>query len=138
MPKRPHSQTQVKLIQGLTAAAQTHGLELDVELHLRVSESRIRIADVCVFRHAPEEDIPTIPPLVVIEVISPDDSHSEIVNRLDDYQIWGVAHIWAVDPTLRQLYVYRDRDFRAVKEFRIDNLEIRLTEKQILPKPDRA
>ena len=38
------------------------------------------------------------PPLVVVEVLSPDDRLTEMLDRCQDYMTRGVAHIWVVDP----------------------------------------
>ena len=49
------------------------------ETRLRVSERRVRIADVClVSRNQPVEQVFTQPPLLVIEILSPEDRISPI------------------------------------------------------------
>lgn len=37
-------------------------------------------------------------PHIAIEIISKDESHSEMLQKLEDYQTWGVANTWTVDP----------------------------------------
>lgn len=49
--------------------------------------------------------ITTIPDLVV-EVVSPGDTHSEVSAKVNQYLSSGVQLIWIVDPQVRQITVY--------------------------------
>jgi Uma2 family endonuclease len=40
----------------------------------------------------------TNPPLLVIEILSPDDTYSGLEDRVHDYQTMGVKNIWLIDP----------------------------------------
>ncbi len=53
----------------------------------------------------PPEQIPSSPPLVVIEITSPDDRHQDLLEKLEEYRTWGVAHVWVVEPELKSLRV---------------------------------
>jgi len=69
------------------------------ELRTQVAPSRIRIPDVVVCQAPiPEEEVFTTPPYLCIEVMSPDDTHAAIQDRLDDYLQFGIPNIWVVDP----------------------------------------
>ena len=59
-----------------------------------------------VFKGEPAEDVPSSPPLVAIEILSPDDRFAGVLTKLEEYGAWGVAHVWFVDPISRKLYVY--------------------------------
>jgi Uma2 family endonuclease len=76
------------------------------ELRIRVAQDRYRIPDLCVFNEEPEDEVPATPPLLVIEILSPDDRHHELMEKLEEYRAWGVANIWIVDPELKKFYVY--------------------------------
>ena len=71
------------------------------EQRMRVSRSRIRIADLCVLKPGPQPDILVDPPLLVIEVLSPDDTYSELQERCQDYRTMGVQTVWIIDPKTR-------------------------------------
>ena len=43
----------------------------------------------------------TDPPLLVIEILSPDDSYSDTQERAQDYREMGVETVWIVDPKTR-------------------------------------
>ena len=68
---------------------------------IRVSLSRVRLADLVIV--VPAAYPPTLvePPLVVVEIISPTDSYSEIDERMRDYATMGVPNLWIIDPQQR-------------------------------------
>jgi Uma2 family endonuclease len=53
----------------------------------------------------PREPIITVPPLILIEVLSKDDSLRSMRERVDDYFNFGVQHVWILDPATRRAYV---------------------------------
>ena len=76
---------------------------------MRLAPDVYRIPDVAVFAgDEPDEQVPSRPPLLVVEIISPDDRYSEVLTKLSEYRHWGVPHIWVVDPDLRTLATYQD------------------------------
>ena len=82
-----------------------HELAWDVigstEQRMRVSPARIRIADLVVLRPGTQRDVLTAPPLLVIEILSPDDTYSDTQERAQDYRKMGVETIWIIDPKTR-------------------------------------
>jgi Uma2 family endonuclease len=68
------------------------------EQRIRVSPDRIRIPDVVVLRPGTQQEILTDPPLLVIEILSPDDTYSDLEERCQDYRAMGVETIWIIDP----------------------------------------
>ena len=88
------------------------------ELRMRVSPRCLRVADLAVFAHQPPSNVnPTVEvPHVVVEIVSPDDRHDELMVKLADYQAFGVPHIWLADPALRSLSIYRDGSLTSVPE----------------------
>ena len=48
-----------------------------------------------------QPDVLTEPPLLVIEILSPDDSYSDTQERAKDYREMGVETVWIVDPKAR-------------------------------------
>jgi Uma2 family endonuclease len=49
----------------------------------------------------PQPDVLTDPPLLVIEILSPEDSYSDTQERAQDYRAMGVRTVWIVDPKTR-------------------------------------
>jgi Uma2 family endonuclease len=71
------------------------------EQRIRVSETRIRIPDLVVVRAERQPDVLTEPPLLVVEILSPDDSYSDTQERADEYFLMGVSTAWIIDPKTR-------------------------------------
>jgi Uma2 family endonuclease len=75
------------------------------EQRIRVSETRYRIPDVTVLKRSqPIEPVFTHPPLLVIEVLSPEDTLSGYQDRIWDYLKFGVEHIWILDPVKKRAW----------------------------------
>ena len=71
------------------------------EQRVQVSADRIRIPDLVVVKAGPQPDVLIDPPLLVIEVLSPDDTYSDTEERAGDYLTMGVGTVWIVDPKTR-------------------------------------
>jgi Uma2 family endonuclease len=95
----------------------------------------VRIADVAVFREHPNKDIPDVPPLLIVEVITPEDRFTHIMQKLDEYRRWGVEHVWLVVPDLRRLYVYNLRGLMEVGRFELEKPAVRITADELFAKP---
>ncbi|QMV18906.1 Uma2 family endonuclease [Granulicella sp. 5B5] len=78
-----------------------------VEQRIRVAGARVRIADIAVLRaDAPRESVTLTPPLICIEVLSPEDRLPRAELVLADYRSMGVENIWLVDPMRRVAYTF--------------------------------
>jgi Uma2 family endonuclease len=82
-----------------------HEKEWDItvgtEWRIRVAKDRVRVPDLAIVSTWPQPDVLVDPPLLVIEILSPDDSYSDTQERAHDYQAMGVATVWIVDPSTR-------------------------------------
>jgi len=62
----------------------------------------VRIPDVSVWpRTVAPEPVFTVPQLITVEVLSPEDRQSKMQERIEDYLRFGTPHIWIVDPVRR-------------------------------------
>jgi Uma2 family endonuclease len=76
------------------------------ELRVQVNPTRFRVPDVCVLRkNAPREQIVVQPPLLCIEILSPEDTMLRTRERVLDFLDMGVPEVWIVDPALRSVTV---------------------------------
>ncbi len=71
------------------------------EQRVAVSSSRIRIPDLVVLQVGNPPDVLVDPPLLVIEILSPDDTYTDTQQRATDYRNMGVKTIWIIDPKTR-------------------------------------
>ncbi len=80
-----------------------------VETRIRLRSGRYVIPDVAVYWPTqPTTGLPEELPLIVIEILSPDDRMSEVVDKLAEYREHAIPHIWLADPDRNAFYVYRD------------------------------
>jgi Uma2 family endonuclease len=93
---------------------------------MRIREGVYLIPDVAVFHGVKPELVPSTPPLIAIEVLSPDDKLDEVRGKLDEYRTWGVAHAWLVDPHSKRLYTC-GAGLTEVATLRIPELGIEVT-----------
>jgi len=91
------------------------------ELRTQVSGSKVRLPDVAVVADddALHEELRTTPPLIAIEIKSPDDRMSRVVIRLKDFRAMGVPNIWLLDPEERIAYTYTHEGLKLVETDRI-------------------
>ncbi len=106
MGNESHSALQVEFVYFFRQRSEATGLYVRSELRHRVREAHYRIPDVAVFEGKPSEQVPSRPPLIAIEILSPDDRIGYVIPKLEEYLKWGVKHIWAADPEDRKLFTY--------------------------------
>jgi len=127
---RTHSKTVGEIIGALDAACTENGLSACISLRLQISPTRIRVCDYVVLdRNAPREDVPTVPPLLCIEVLSQDQqSPEEELETLANYLTMGVENIWLVDPIRCAAFTFDIDGLHQADPTRliISNLPIRL------------
>jgi Uma2 family endonuclease len=124
MGNTAHSALQGELYFLLRNQTLTTGAFIALELRNRVRPTRFRIPDIAVYPCKPDVQIPTEPPLIAIEVLSPDDRPSYLMSKLEEYRQWRVHHIWIADPDAGKMFAYGDEGLREVTEFQVPRLGI--------------
>ena len=46
------------------------------------------------------------PPLIAIEILSPEDRVVRMLRRMDDYLAFGIPNVWLIDPEERRAFIY--------------------------------
>ena len=97
-----HSRTVTWLICSVPDRREPGSFMVLPSLRMRVSPTRVRVPDVCVIeRGGPKEQVLTHPPLAVIEVLDEEDRFSAMMEKLADFDRFGVKNIWIIDPERR-------------------------------------
>lgn len=132
LPDNLHAETQWRL-SGITyELSKRIPLHGRTELRSRVAATRIRIPDVSVYAgERPTEAVPSRPPLIAIEIVSPDDRHQNVLQKLEEYRVWGAPHVWLANPYTRQLHIYADGVLRPVSEFKIPEYGVTISPDEI-------
>ena len=87
---------------------------------MRLAEDLYLIPDIALWAGPNRPNrLPASPPLVVVEVSSPDDRFNDMLSKLEEYRAWGERHIWLVEPGLRKLHVYENGSLKEVDRFEL-------------------
>jgi Uma2 family endonuclease len=101
--EKTHAKLQLRLVRLLDRRGDWF---VTIETRTQVSPTRFRVPDVCVYEEEPDEEIFHAPPLLVIEVLSPEDRMSRMQRKMEDYFAMGCKHVWILDPSRQKAYVY--------------------------------
>ena len=118
----------------LSEQIKSRGFIVTVEHRTRVSPERVRIPDVCVV--AQLQEITTDPPLLCVEIVSPDDQWKRVLAAVSDYQEMGVPCVWVIDPYAVRAWIFElNRPPLEVADGKLtaSTLELRLARADILP-----
>ena len=99
--KYEHARVQALLAVWFGQHEKEWGVQVVTEQRVRVSPSRVRIPDVALLPLGAQPDVIANPPVLVIEILSPDDTYSDTQERASDYRAMGVETVWIIDPKTR-------------------------------------
>jgi Uma2 family endonuclease len=102
--KGKHGFTQLAVGSILRGYASAKKLFVAVEYRVQVTATRVRIPDVCVVEEL--EDVVTKPPLLCVEVLSPEDRWNRTNNVIHDYHCMGAPCVWVIDPWLSWAWIF--------------------------------
>ena len=132
MPDYIHARLQIVLGFLFESLRLKYSLFACAELRLQVAPDVFRIPDVSVIAGVPpSQAVPDRPPLVVIEILSKDDRHSGVMQKLEEYRTWGVPNIWVVDPALQRFSIYSERGLQNVTSFSLVNFPFQLSPQEL-------
>lgn len=105
----------------------------EVGIYIRRNPDTIRAADVLYIsseRYAARRSVSylDVAPELIVEILSPGDSWSEVMQKMRDYFSIGVRVIWIADPAARTVYAYRSTT--DVREF---GEQAELVDAEVLP-----
>lgn len=95
-----------------------HRREWDIrarpEYRTKTGERRYRVPDFAVTDGSLiDEPVATAPPLIAIEILSPEDRISRLIVRLADFESMGVPAIYLIDPVDNSLLRFQDGRFKS-------------------------
>jgi Uma2 family endonuclease len=99
--KYEHARVQALLAAWFNQHEKAWGAQVVIEQRVQVSPTRVRIPDVALLTLDAQPDVIVDPPILIIEILSPDDSYSDTQERAQDYRAMGVETVWIIDPTTR-------------------------------------
>ena len=106
-----HGDVQSILSRVLSRSRSRLGLRVLTEIRIQINPCRYRVADIAVWLHDNiGKRIPTEPPFLVIEILSPEDRMVRMLPKIQEYLSIGVAFVWVVDPQERAALIYSQKD----------------------------
>jgi len=110
------------------------------DVRMQVSSNHFRVPDIMVLRQGtPKERIVTHPPLLVIEILSPEDRLGRFQDRIDDYLGFGIENIWIIDPERRTAHRATRTGIHVVgnSELTVPDTPIRVVLSELFAELDR-
>ena len=105
VPTWEHACIQGFLIEELRIIGRRLGLFAVPEQRVQVNPDRFRVPDVCVVSDRPDgtfcHRIVTQPPYLCVEILSPEDTTVETLDKVREYLSFGVKWVWVIDPVSR-------------------------------------
>ena len=111
------------------------------DVRVQVSATRFRIPDITVLRvGVPKEPVLTRPPLMAIEILSPEDRLNAVTERAQEYLEFGIEYIWIVDPKKRLVHRLTPAGLERVPsgEIAVDGTPIRVVLSELFAELDRV
>lgn len=106
----PHGRLQTLIAGYLSGREREWQIHAVVEVRLKIRARKYRVPDVMVLAAA--ASYPAVidePPILCIEIVSPNDKLPDWVLRAGDYLDVGVPVTWILDPETKQVFLYSDR-----------------------------
>jgi Uma2 family endonuclease len=98
-----HSRVQMAIAAWFFQHQKDWNLEVLPAVRVQASARRFRVPDLALLPAGNEESrIVRQPPLVVIEILSPEDRVVRYEERIADFKKMGVRHIWVIDPETKK------------------------------------
>lgn len=112
-----HSLVQGILVGIFRDLAKSQPIRVAPELRNRVSATRYRVPDICVMLKSQKpEPVLNSPPFLCVEILSPEDRMTRVLERVKEYFAFGVAYVWVIDPETRTAYSYTAEEGHQVRD----------------------
>jgi Uma2 family endonuclease len=137
MPTWEHASMQGFLIRELWVIGRSLGLFTVPEQRVQTRPDRFRVPDVCVLAEKPEGEpgrrIVTRPPYLCIEILSPEDTAVETLDKVREYLSFGVNWVWVIDPVSRAGQVHCPNSVVSVEDrvFSTDRFSVDLSNAEL-------
>src|SRR5579872_1279274 len=103
--EKSHSKVQKRLLVYLAQREALWGIFALQEWRVKLGEQNYRIPDLAILTDPePDEPVLSTPPLVCVEILSPEDRMSRMQKKIVDYLAFGVRYVWILDPKTKQAF----------------------------------
>jgi Uma2 family endonuclease len=124
-----HSDVVMAILGWFQQHAKEWQIRVRPDVRTQVGISRFRVPDIALCTRASKDKrIVREAPLVVIEVLSPEDRINRYHQRIADYRAMGIKGIWVIDPEDRCGWDCSSGNWIETTDFRLDPVYMNLTE----------
>jgi Uma2 family endonuclease len=116
-------------------------VEVFPELRTQIDASNFRVPDLLVVRAGqPFDRYLTRPPLIAVEILSPEDRLTAMQVKAAQYRAFGIENIWIVDPEQKIAYRYTSAGLEEVRagELNVDGTPIRVVLGELFAELERV
>jgi len=112
-----HGRLQTRMVCYLFIRESAWGITAATEVRVQVKPRRFRVPDITVVA-GPVPDIRIVrePPLLCIEILSPEDRMERMQEKIEDSLAFGVRCIWVVNPRNRRGFIYTSDGMHEAKD----------------------
>ncbi len=135
--QRIHGRLQSMISAWFEQHVEEWGVVPAVEVRTKVSKSRVRLPDLMLSASGYPHQIQLDPPLIVIEIVSPNETFAELFEKLDDYETMGVLNLWVIHPAQRRGWTVRDGSLHRTERFAVTDSPIYLDLAETFARYDR-
>ena len=136
-----HSFLQAVLTTLFSVNSEAWGVYCLPEQRVQINPRRFLVPDVCVLPIGGRwEKIVTRPPLIAIEVLSPEDTLRRAEAKAREYLQFGLEHVWVIDPYARVAYRASSKglELQANGELSVPGTPIKVRVAELFEKLDRV
>ena len=131
--EKGHSKVQKRLLVYIAQREAGWGVFALQEWRLKLGDDHYRVPDLSIVAGPePEDAVLSTPPLVCVEILSPEDRMSRMLTKIAGYLAFGVRYVVVLDPKIKRAYIYSDDGMREMEDgiLRIEGspIEIPLSE----------
>jgi Uma2 family endonuclease len=99
--KWEHARVQALLAGWFVTQEKVWSVKAATGQRVQVSPTRVQVPDVILVSRGPQPEVTVDPPVLVVEILSPDDTYTDTQSRSADYLNMGVRVVWIIDPASR-------------------------------------
>jgi Uma2 family endonuclease len=107
---KDHSKLQRGLIVYFGRRSKAWGIHVFPEVRIRIRTRKYLLPDICVVSGAePPDQVFQAPPLIVIEILSPEDRTIRVNRKVKEWRDFGVPYVWVIDPETLESELHDER-----------------------------
>jgi Uma2 family endonuclease len=115
--EKDHSWLQLALGAYFFRRRRLWNIEAFTEQRFRLRDGLYRIPDICIFSApSPDDQVFTQPPLIWIEILSPEDQPIRTNRKVRELLDFGVPNIWVIEPGTLESEIHTPNGSRTVED----------------------